>query len=614
MRSVFNVLVACGWACGVAFSAEAQGVRVASGDVNHGSAVLWAQVEATGDVLFEVSADAGFGTILANAIVPVSDPTVPAKLTVTGLEPGVRYYYRATDAGSAVGVGTFATPAAMVSRVGFSMGVSGDWRGELAPYPGAINAVGRDLDLWVSLGDTVYADVPSPAVPRPQAMTLAEFRAKHNEVYADRFGLNVLGDIRSRVSLLAQIDDHEVTNDFSGGAPPASDPRFAGQFGAFINETHLFRTGLQAFEEYNPIAAERFGATGDPRTAGKINLFRARTYGLDAAVFSLDARSFRDVGLPAADPLDPASVGAYLAASFTPDRTMLGAAQLEALLRGLKAAEESGVLWKFVMVPEPIQNLGVLNASDRFEGYAFERATILRFIDEHDIRNVVFVAADIHGTLVNDVTYQLGPFQPQRRAGVFEVTTGSLAYDAPFGPTVAAIAFGLGIPGALPPAVYAGLPLAQREAYIRGLIDAQVTPLGYSPIGIDGVDVDARLLEGAYSATNTFGWTEFEVDGMTQALTVTTWGIEPYTEAQLLADPSAIGARVPRVVSRFVVNPRCVADFDGNRFVDALDLDGFLSCFEGMGCPSGSSADINADGFLDWFDFDRFLLAFELGC
>jgi hypothetical protein len=52
---------------------------------------------------------------------------------------------------------------------------------------------------------------------------------------------------------------------------------------------------------------------------------------------------------------------------------MLGNPQLERLEADLLAAQDDGIVWKFVMVPEPIQNLGPVGAADRFEGYAAER-------------------------------------------------------------------------------------------------------------------------------------------------------------------------------------------------------------------------------------------------
>ncbi|MFM7281692.1 MAG: alkaline phosphatase D family protein, partial [Planctomycetia bacterium] len=61
-----------------------------------------------------------------------------------------------------------------------------------------------------------------------------------------------------------------------------------------------------------------------------------------------------------------------------------------------------------------------------------ERTELLAFIQANNIKNVVFVAADIHGTLVNNLTYQIGPGQPQVLTGAFEITTGAIAYNAPF--------------------------------------------------------------------------------------------------------------------------------------------------------------------------------------
>lgn len=36
---------------------------------------------------------------------------------------------------------------------------------------------------------------------------------------------------------------------------------------------------------------------------------------------------------------------------------MLGTAQLDDIKADLRAAQDQGITWKFVMVPEPIQNL-----------------------------------------------------------------------------------------------------------------------------------------------------------------------------------------------------------------------------------------------------------------
>ncbi|MBA3441454.1 MAG: alkaline phosphatase D family protein, partial [Pyrinomonadaceae bacterium] len=383
---------------------------VASGDTTRDSTVLWARSSVPGRVIFVVFPKTISRPLLRFASAEVTDTSVPAKVEITKLRPGTNYSYVVIAPNGERVRGSFTTAHAPGSFAGLRFGVSGDSRGELGPYPAISNADERNLNFFVELGDTIYADVTSPAVLKPQADTREEFRAKHNEVYTSRFGLNTWGDLRASTSVFSTIDDHEVTNDFAGGAPPSSDPRFAGFPGAFINDTPLYEDGLQAFQEYNPIRAEFYGDTGDERTSGERKLYRARTYGNDAAVLMLDARSFRDQELISPNPTNPADIARFILQSFDFNpatgqptgtrRTMLGSQQLQDLKNDLLEAQTSGVTWKFVMVPEPIQNLGLVGASDRFEGYAAERTDLLRFIDQNGIQNVVFVAADVHGTVV----------------------------------------------------------------------------------------------------------------------------------------------------------------------------------------------------------------------
>lgn len=554
---------------------------IASGDTTFDSTVLWTRSTELGDVTFEYSTAPDFSTIAGTKTATVNAVDLPIKVEVKGLLPGTDYYYRVTDAVGTTAVGQFVTAAPLGEQTGLRFGVSGDWRGELTPYPAISNAVDSDLTFFVEHGDTIYADFPSPAVLNPdgtrkeQAETLEDYRAKQAEVYGTRFGQNVWGDLRASTSILATIDDHEVTNDFAGGAPASSDERFPETEG-LINDTELYENGLQAFQEYNPLRDEFYGSTGEVRTENERQLYRFNTHGSDAAVMVLDSRSFRDEGLPAvSDPTDPEQVGAFLAASFDPNRTMLGQPQLSDLKEDLLEAEQDRITWKFIMVPEPIQNLGVVNARDRFEGYAAERTEILQFIDENEIDNVVFVAADIHGTVVNNLTYQKSPLESPIAIDAFEVTTGSVAFDALLAPTlIEELAGELGIPGVLPLKVYNALPSAVQEAIIQELINGQIEPLGYDPLGLDNnLDiaddlVDAKLLQGGYTATNTFGWTEFDINQVTQTLTVTTYGIEPYSEEELLDNPQSIIERTPTIVSQFEVYPDL--QFNGGNGKDEL--------------------------------------------
>ncbi len=540
-------------------SASAQGatapVRIASGDVTQTSAFLWAISAKTGTLAFEYGTDADFKAVLGTVEVAVPDPTIPVKTMVSGLQPGTRYFYRATDAGGATAKGTFRSAAPPGKFAGLRFGVSGDWRQELLPYPSIKNIPARDLEFFVKLGDTIYADIASPDVPLRQATTLAQYRAKHNEALSARYGLNVWADARASTSILAMIDDHEVTNDFSGGAPPAGNPKFD-RNGQFINETNLYKAGLQAFIEYMPIAAETYSHTGDPRLDGKPKLYRARTYGNDAIVILTDARSFRDEPVSRITDLDdPAQVHAFLKAAAAPGRTMLGGAQLALLKADLFKAQTDGITWKFVMIPEPVQNFGPAGGPDRFEGYAAERNDLLAFIKDKGIENVVFVSADIHGTIVNNLTYQPALDGPQLSTGAWEITTGPVAFDAPFGQTVAAVGVQAKILTPAQKSLYDLLPLAQKDGAMKQLLDVQLRRLNYDLIGLNSSGIDATLIRGDYVAVHTYGWTEFEIDARTQALLVTTYGIPAYSRAQLDADPAAITAQSPAIISQFSVRP-----------------------------------------------------------
>ncbi|QOJ01584.1 MAG: hypothetical protein HRU70_14290 [Phycisphaeraceae bacterium] len=67
----------------------------------------------------------------------------------------------------------------------------------------------------------------------------------------------------------------------------------------------------------------------------------------------------------------------------------------------------------------------------------------------------------------------------------------------------------------------------------------------------------------------------------------------------------------------FVLTPLgdgCPADFNGDGFLDFFDLDAFVACFEGEGCPDGRDSDYNGDGFTDFFDLDAYIAEFEAGC
>lgn len=535
---------------------------VAAGDVTSSTAVLWTRSNTTGVITFALAAD-----VVPNAVVfftrTVVDPMQPVTVSLTGLLPQVSYRYRATNRSGEFVNGRFVTAAQAGEKRGLRFGVSGDGRGELTPFVALGNAPERQLNFFLELGDTVYADVPSPALPISRTNTLAEFRIKHSEVYSARLGLNLWADLRGSTAILATPDDHEVINDFAGGAPVSSDPRFPETSGR-INATQRFVNGMEAFQAFNPLRAEFYGSVGgDGRMDQQRKFYRYQRYGADAALFLLDQRSFRDQPIPPANFANLLDVVRFLNATFSAGRTILGDQQRLDLEHDLLDAQNRGITWKFVALPEPIQNLGPANAEDRFEGYAAERTQLLKFINDNQIDNVVFIAADIHGTLINNLTYQNGIGQPQQPTNAFEVTTGPVAYAAPFGPTIVTLAGQLGLITPTAQALYNALPVQNdvddlvndKDDFVKQAVNRQLAQFSYDPLGLAGSRINAQLVQGDYLAVHTYGWTEFEIGAASQVLTVTTYGIPTYTATDLADNPSTVVNRTPTIVSQFVVTP-----------------------------------------------------------
>ncbi|MEK6701627.1 MAG: DUF4394 domain-containing protein [Planctomycetota bacterium] len=63
-----------------------------------------------------------------------------------------------------------------------------------------------------------------------------------------------------------------------------------------------------------------------------------------------------------------------------------------------------------------------------------------------------------------------------------------------------------------------------------------------------------------------------------------------------------------------VMDRPCPGDFNHDGATDFFDYDEFVRCYEGAGCPSGTTSDYNLDGSTDFFDYDEFVVAFETSC
>jgi hypothetical protein len=105
---------------------------------------------------------------------------------------------------------------------------------------------------------------------------------------------------------------------------------------------------------------------------------------------------------------------------------------------------------------------------------------------------------------------------------------------------------------------YEALDRVEQDLFMEQWLNDSLGLEGYPQVGLCGPGIPATLRRGSYLAVNSFGWTEFEIDAVTQNLTVTTYGIHRYDRDLYDSNqPNAIlDERNPEVVSRFEVTPR----------------------------------------------------------
>lgn len=366
---------------------------VAIGDVSSESALLWLRTDGPAAVQIEWAPLSLWerASKLATVVAPVSmttsiatTPETDYTLTIPleGLSPATRYQYhvlidsadqtaKQRSAGLAA-KGEFTTLPDEKTSASVTFAWSGDLGGQGRCRQGAggypiFDLIHRqEIDFFLFLGDTIYADNPCPSPPNEPG---ADFSATTLQTYRERQryqrGAEALRRFLKTVPVYVIWDDHEVRNNFSG---PYDEQMPAAR---------------QALREYWPI----FSTQDDPH-----RLYRRVRYGADLELFILDTRQYRSRN---ADPDGPA-------------KTMLGSAQLAWLLDGLRT---STATWKVIVtsVPLSIPKGGDISipGNDGWvggpggTGFERERQVIVDAILGQRIRNVVFLAGDVHWVQAN---------------------------------------------------------------------------------------------------------------------------------------------------------------------------------------------------------------------
>jgi alkaline phosphatase D len=356
----------------------AQGVAV--GDVTHQDAQLWLRTVGPARVRVEwVEASDGakapaqprFADVTTN-----QEQDFTALLAVEGLRPNTEYRYRVRG-GRPEGQpdqtgGRFMTApdpdqdASVTFVWAADLGGQERCRRGAAGYPIFDPIAAVRPSFAVLLGDLIYADHRCPSPPNEAgsdfvALTLDQYRAKHRY----QRGALAMQRFLATVPVYVTWDDHEVRNNFSGPHEP------------------LMAIGRQALLEYWPVRTP-------PDEPGR--LYRSVRWGRTLELFLLDMRQYRDRNSD----------------QDGPNKTMLGKAQRDWLLDGLS---RSTATWKVIAtsVPLSIPKKGPLLApgndgwarGEDGTGFQTELRRIVDVLSERRIRNVIWLAADVHFAQIN---------------------------------------------------------------------------------------------------------------------------------------------------------------------------------------------------------------------
>jgi alkaline phosphatase D len=358
-------------------------------------------VSGSGSVRLEVARDRDFRNVIARKTIATSGGrghSVKARLG--GLQPDERYYYRfeTQDKHSPVGRFQTALPADSNRPVRFAFFSCGEYT---HGYFNAYEVMARDdVDFVVCLGDYIYGEAyhsvsggtgvrndkigkANPQNPGivSEALTLDNYREKYALYRSDK----ALRDLHAAFPMVAIWDDHEVQDNYAGGAP-----------GGGLDASKRWsaarrRAAYKAYFEAMPYFAQ-----GDSR------VYRSERHGRNVDLIMLDQRQYR-ADQPCNDAVSPPC------ADWNQPRPFLGERQMDWLKNRLSSSKAR---WKVIgsqtmMMPAKVTG-GSFYQFDSWQGYPQEREELLAHIKDRGIDDVVFITGDIHLFIAGDVRTNMG--------------------------------------------------------------------------------------------------------------------------------------------------------------------------------------------------------------
>jgi alkaline phosphatase D len=423
---------------------------IASGDITNNSAVIWSRVnDQKAQMNVEYDTNANFtnplnktSTISTTQANSTTDFT--AHLKLDSLKPDTQYYYKVwfkapsknnninSSMTSNTEIGTFKTaPNSNVSSSSSngssnssSNPISFVWGGDLGGQNYCRNAKNGGYsifksmqslkpDFFIANGDMIYADgtcpVQGPVINNDNNQNTTtwtniagDFKSisdpsvdwnnttEVRSIYLDHWKYNrndtYFKEFLKNTPMYSQWDDHEIINDFGSQWPYWN--LFNVDREGYPN---IVKQGTEAFFYYSPISRNN----DDTGNVLDNRIYRSFNWGKDLDLFITDSRSYRSQNHIADTPYD--------------NKTMLGNEQLQWLKQKLS---NSKATWKVISNDIPISIPTASNASilgrdgwangnetnnySYYTGFERELADLLQFIDEQNIKNIIFITTDVH--------------------------------------------------------------------------------------------------------------------------------------------------------------------------------------------------------------------------
>lgn len=436
---------------------------IASGDITDNSAVVWSRSNQKAQMHVEYDTNTSFSQPKSTNTTTLNNQTTDytSHMKLEGLNPDTLYYYRVwfsipplsqanktTSLTSDVLAGSFRTspdPSLPSNNKSISFIFAADLGGQKhcrqadeGGYSIFEKMKGLTPDFFIANGDMIYAADRCPLqgpsddwknIPGNfSGIADPEINWTNTEQVRDTYLMHWqynkadphLQSFLQNTSMYSQWDDHEVINDFGALWP---------YWNSFNKDRegypNIVNEGRKTFFDYSPI--ER-----NPEEKNRI--YRSFNWGPYLDLFILDGRSYRSPNSMADTPEN--------------NKTMLGSKQLEWLEQGLK---NSSAVWKVISSDIPISvptgaNASILgrdgwangnetNFSSK-TGFERELQQLLEFLDNSNIKNVVFVTTDVH--FPANILYEVDANDDEDKLIFHELISGPLS------------AFRFGTPGGAP--------------------------------------------------------------------------------------------------------------------------------------------------------------------